>query len=625
MYKFLAILSSICASLALCGGLFASENSQKPENAEYAAVGPTGVFVDGKPFRLLSGEVHYFRIFPEYWKDSLEKLRACGLNTVSTYCPWNAHEPRRGEFDFSGILNLKEFLKTAQDLGLKVMLRPGPYICSEWDFGGLPWWLNNIDNIRLRSMNPQYMEAVRSYMKRILKEAEPYFCNNGGPIIAIQLENGYASYGNDANYIEALREMVLDSGFKGILYTSDGDSDTRIHATSAKGVWRTLMTGTKLADGIEIMNKSQPGMPQMISEYWVGQGLRLGKPMYKRDHEAMSKELDSVLAGGAHICCYMFHGGTNFGFMSGALRATPLTLPYTPFVSSYDVDALLSEAGDTTPKYYAFRKVFLKYNPDAAKYDVPANSEKRAYGEIKFTEAASMADNIENLSAKKVESPTTLTMEEMGHPYGFIHYRTRMSPQSFPMPVKIDGLRDRAWISMNGENLGVFTQNDKNTECVINIPPEGADIDILVENMGRVNFGLTIVDNKKGITGGLILNKNQQYQNGWTINSLPLNSLEGIKWNKAEKSIAYPAFFRGELKIDEPGHTYIKVNGTRGYIWINGFLLGRYDKLSPIATTYIPARLLKSGGNTIEILELESMNKLSAESTDKAEKIWREN
>ena len=615
MKKITKILAAALAlaSVSACNSQAANaENSDKKGTAH---VDKSGVYIDGKPVQLLCGEVHYFRIMPQYWRDSLEKLRACGLNTVSTYCAWNAHEPREGEFDFSGILNLREYLQTAQDLGLKVMLRPGPYICSEWDMGGLPWWLNLKPNMRLRSRNPEFMRYTERYLERILQEAKPYFCNNGGNIVAIQLENGYASFGNDVEYIDQLRKIVEKSGFKGILYTSDGDSDKRIHSQNPDGVWKTLMTGWDLPKNIELMKKAQPDLPAMISEFWVGQGLRLGQKMRKRPVEKMAKELDEILAGGNHVCCYMFHGGTNFGLMNGGLIDVPGAPDYIPFASSYDVDAMLTEAGDTTPKYDLFRKVFLKYNPDAAKYKVPANSVKKAFGKISFEKCAELSGNIKNLSAKTVNLPYTVSMDELGQPYGLINYRTHMRKQSFPMPVTLRGLRDRAWVKLDGKTVAVITRNDKDQSTVLNIPQEeGATLDILVENMGRVNFGLRLADNKKGLLEGLVLNKTQQFQNNWQIDSLPLSSLEKIDWKKADTAVDYPAFFKGSLNVDKPEHTYIKVDGVRGYLWVNGFLVGRYESTGPITTTYIPAALLKKGENRIEILELEKLNTPSAES-----------
>ena len=580
-----------------------------------AEVNSAGVFVDGKPFKILAGEIHYFRVVPEYWRDRLQRLQSCGLNTVSTYCPWNAHEPRPGEFNFEGQFDLGAYLKLCQEMGIKVMLRPGPYICSEWDFGGLPAWLITDPNVVIRSSNKAYLDCVRAYYKKIFDVAKPYFCNNGGPIIAIQIENGYASWGNEIAYLEILRDMVLDTGFKGIIYTADGDSDVRINALKPKGVWRTLMCGFDLEKGIDIMRASQPETPQMITEWWVGQGLRLGQPRKIRNIQEMSEELDAVLAGGSHIACYMFHGGTSYGFMSGALRFPPKKV-FTPFQSSYDVDAMVAEEGDITPKYLKFREVFLKYNPDAKKFPVPANPQKAAYGKINFTQVASMRANLDNLAAKTVRSPNLLTMEDLGQWYGFINYKTRMQPQTFPLPVEIFGVRDRAWVSLDGEDKAVFSQTNKTEPLVLDIPKDGAELDILVENMGRVNFSLTMLDNRKGITGNVVLN-NQQFQKDWLIQSLPLDDLSKLAWKPVEAGakIKYPAFFKGVFNVGEKFDTFLSFpNAKRGYVWLNGFLLGRYDNAGPMLTTYVAAPFLKQGQNVVEILELENLEEFSIES-----------
>ena len=555
---FLTLLAACCAA-----GLFAQSqaqaSAQPAPQAGTARATPEGVFVDGKPFQFLAGEIHYFRVLPQYWRDSLEKLRACGLNTVSTYCPWNAHEPKRGEFDFSGALNLRAFLQQCQDLGLKVMLRPGPYICSEWDFGGFPWWLLLDKNMCIRSLDPLYFNPASAYMKRILKEAEPYFCNNGGPIVAIQIENGYASYGNDIKYLEALRDIVLDSGFKGIIYTADGDSKTRLNALNVKGVWRTLMCGGNLPAALSIMKTLQPNMPQMIGELWCGQLIRYNSPMGVENLPLMCARLDEVLSSGAGVALYMFHGGTNFWFMNGAGRTMePGT--YLPFISSYDSAAPLDEAGCLTPKYFAFRDVFLKHNPQAAKYPVPQNPKRRAYGAIKFDEYAPIAENIANLTAKTASSFRPLSMEEMGHPQGLIHYATRIAKPLFPLDVRILGVRDYAVAYFNGRKLASFTQNDADASFKIDVPDGGGDLEILVENQGRVNYSLTMSENRKGITGGVVIN-NQQFQCNWTMRSLPLDSLAKLKWGKVPAkpgAIKYPAFFRAKFNVDTPIFTLAK-------------------------------------------------------------------
>ncbi len=580
----------------------ATTNGQKGT----ALVNSTGLYIDGKPFQMIAGEIHYFRVLPQYWRDRLLKLKACGLNTVSTYCPWSAHEPKQNTFDFSDNLNVKAFLEICKELDIKVMFRPGPYICSEWDFGGLPWWLLKDANISIRSRDPKFLNPASTYIKRILKEVEPYFCNNGGPIVAIQIENGYASYGNDIKYLEALRDLVLETGFKGIIYTADGDSTTRLNALDVKGVWRTLMCGTSIEKSLDFMNVVQPNMPQMISELWSGQGIKLKNPMRIRNIESLAQQIDAVLAKKNHIVLYMFHGGRT-GFMSGASRMA--TSPYTPFVSSYDTDALVDESGYLKPKYFAFRNVFLKYNPDASKYPIPPNPEKTSYGNIEFTQYASMLENLENLTTKTATSYKMLSMEDMDQGFGFIHYTTKIDKPLFALNVKLQGIRDYAWVDFEGERKAEFSHNDTETSIDLQIPENGGKLDILVENQGRVNFSLTMEENRKGIIGGVVLN-NQMFHSNWTMRSLPLSNLEKISWKTIpnnSKKIKYPAFFKAKISIKEPKDTYLTFGKSgRGYCWINGYPLARYDKTSPLITMHIPAALLKKGENTIEILELKS-------------------
>ncbi len=593
--------------------IHAQDNGKNGETV----VNSSGVYVDGKPFQFLAGEIHYFRVLPQYWRDRLEKLRACGLNTVSTYCPWSWHEQKQGDFNFSGNLDVRAFLEICKEMDIKVMFRPGPYICSEWDFGGLPWWLLKDKNITIRSLDSKFFNPASIYFKRILKEVEPYFCNNGGPIVAIQIENGYASYGNDIKYLEALRDIVIDSGFKGIIYTADGDSATRLNALDVKGVWRTLMCGTSLQKSIDFMHKIQPNMPQMISELWSGQGIRLKTPMRVRDVKSMVKAVDSLLAQKTHIVLYMFHGGSS-RFMSGASRMA--TSPYNPFVSSYDTDALVDESGYLKPKYFAFRDVFLKYNPSAAKYPIPKNPEKISYGDISFTMYSPMLDNLENLTTKIAKSHRMLSMEDMDQGFGFIHYSTKIDKPLFPLDISLQGVRDYAWVDFNGERKAEFSHNDNVASIKVDVPEQGGILDILVENQGRVNFSLTMEENRKGIINGVVLN-NQMFHNNWTMRSIPLENLKSVKWRDIPvdlKQIKYPAFFKAKLMItEEPKDTYLSFGRSgRGYCWINGNPLSRYDKTSPLITTHVPAAFLKKGENIIEILELEKADLTNVKSVE---------
>ena len=608
-------MKNILVKIVLIGtlmmGIVACQSVQT-EKSYTAEVNEKGVFVDGKPFRILSGEIHYFRVQPAQWRDRLEKLRVCGLNCVSVYMPWNLHNPQPNEFCFEGIANVRGFLDICKEMDIKVLLRPTPYICSEWDFGGLPAWLLKDKNTSIRSYNENYIKAIKNYHKRLFKEIVPYYCNNGGPIIAIQLENEYNIFGDDEKYIRFLKQEMLDSGFKGILYMAEGSPIYSFMPLDIDGVWTTATTFPILRTE-EALKKLNRNKPLMISELWCGQGYRLGVPLdmiRKQNVPQTIAELDEFLSRGGHVNLYMFHGGKTYGFMNGAIWAPPNNSVYTPFVSSYDADTLLNEAGDLTPKYYEYQKLFLKYNPSAKKYAIPPASEKKSYGELVFTKSAKLSDNFKSLAVKTVQSQYLLSMEDMGYYYGMINYKTTIPPQIKGEKITIQGLKDRAWVYLNGKYIGTFMQKDG--DISFDIPKEGGKLEILVENMGRVNAGYKMVDARRGIENVFIRRK---YHFGWEISSLPFEKIDSLKWLPVsdENKNSKHTFFKGEFNVDELADTYINFdNFTRGYVWVNGVHLGRYDCLPPVYTTYIPKEILKKGKNKIEIFELEGAKEFLA-------------
>lgn len=560
------------------------------------------VLVDGKPFHILSGEMHYFRIHPSQWRDRLEKLKACGLNTVATYMPWNLHERTEGTFNFSGMLDLRHYLELADELGLKAVLRPGPYICSEWDLGGLPAWLLKRQDLRIRCSDPEYCTAVKRYFEAVFDEVKELFDRN---IILLQIENGYASYGNDMAYYEFLKKVVDDSGYPNIVITADGDSDTRINSRVPDGVWQTLMAGDNVMECLEFQRKELPDRPQMVIEYWDGQGIRTGQPLRLRDSELIAENLDKALAFGAHINLYMFGGGTNFGFMNGAMRA--IRGDYKQLLTSYDVCAPLSEAGDITEKYLKIRDVLKKYNPEFdTSSAIPANAPQKAYGKVQFTEFAALADNLDALSVQTTESPTTLTMEQAGGDYGYIRYTTQLARQSFVTPMRLYRFQDRAWVYFNGRLIASLSEGAN--ECFsVDARNGGGQLDIVLENMGRSCFYCNMEENRKGISGGLIVN-NQQFQHGWKISTMPLENTAAVTYGPLPDKLNGPAFLRGTFEAEEMADTFLEVSsGTRGICRINGMNLGRYDNGGPQFTLYIPAAFLKKGENTIEVLEYATM------------------
>ena len=569
--------------------------------------------LDGKPFRILSGEMHYFRIPPEYWRDRLLKLKACGLNTVATYMPWNLHERTSGKFDFSGMLDVRAFLELADELGIKVLLRPGPYICSEWEFGGFPAWLLAIRGLRLRCSEPQYLECVKRYFEAVFHEVRPFYSKN---IILLQIENGYASYGNDMEYYRFLKKLVDDSGYENVVIAADGDSDTRISTEVPPGVWRTLMCGRdNPIPQLEFNQAEQPDMPQLIIEYWNGQHMSTGQTIRLRDPEQIVRNLKKALEWGAHINLYMFHGGTNFGFMNGAMRS--LGGWYSQLVSSYDTCAPLTESGDTTRLYRMYRELFAKYNPDfSPDTPIPPDSAKRALGEIPLTEFAPLAENLDALSTHTCKAAFPLTLEEIGGNYGFVRYTTHLAAQKFPLPVTLLGYQDRGWAFYNGKKVARFGQ-DK-AEFTIQTG-SGGTLEIIIENMGRTNFYCNIENNRKGISTGVLLN-HQQFQHGWTSSAMPMEDLSKVKFvpDPGNGVPSCPGFFRGRFFLDDtPADTFLTVpSGQSGFCRINGILLGRYDKSGPLHTLYTPAVFLRKGENIVEVFEYESLERPVVEFLD---------
>jgi beta-galactosidase len=553
--------------------------------------------LNGQPFRLLAGAIHYFRIVPEYWRDRLLKLKACGFNAVETYVPWNMHEPAEGRFEFGGIANLVRFVETAGELGLHVIVRPSPYICAEWEFGGLPAWLLNYPNIRLRCNDPVYLEKVDAYYDALLPQLVPLLCTNGGPIIAMQIENEYGSYGNDKAYLTHLKEGMIDRGIDVLLFTSDGPEDDMLQGGTLPGVLATVNFGSRANEAFAKLLEYQPEGPLMCMEFWNGWFDHWMKPHHTRDAESVAETLREMMDAGASLNFYMFHGGTNFGFWNGANYHEK----YEPTITSYDYDSPLSECGDTTEKYDKVRAILSEYASEPL-IPVPPSLPKRAYGALELTEQAPLFGNLDRL-ANPVQRVTPEPMELLGQSNGFIVYSTRISGPRTQGKLTIQDVRDRALVYVDGAFIGVTERWDPQT-FMLDIPPEGAVLDILVENMGRINYGPRLNDHK-GITEGVRMNN--QFQYDWTIHPLPLNDLGELTYVRGSlEPSALPTFYRAALDIaDEPADTFLKTEGwTKGNVWINGFHLGRYWERGPQQTLYVPAPILKQGANEVIVFEL---------------------
>jgi len=571
--------------------------------------------LDGQPFRILSGAMHYFRVHPDYWEDRLLKLRAMGLNTVETYVAWNLHEPRPGEFHFDGGLDLERYLTLAGSLGLKAIVRPGPYICSEWDFGGLPSWLLAGPGMRLRCAYSPYLVAVDRFFGALLPRLAPLQITHGGPLIAMQVENEYGSYGNDKTYLRHLEELLRSLGIDVLLFTSDGPNDQMLQFGTLPHIFRTVNFGSKAVDAFAKLREYQPVGPLMCAEFWNGWFDHWGEPHHTRDPQEAASALEEILALGASVNLYMFHGGTNFGLLSGANEA-----PYPNYqatVTSYDDDAPLDEAGDPTPKYFAFRDVLSRYTslPDLP---APTPLPKLALGPVELNQSVDFFETLDVLS-RPIFSATPEPMERLGHNVGFILYRTQVDAPGTKaslgkVPLTIRDIHDRALVFLKGHPIAVLEREFHQNSVEVEIPSTGAQLDILVENMGRVNYGAGLTD-RKGITEAVLLG--QQLLFDWKIYPIRLDKLSALPFAPL-KNTNGPAFFRGAFTVAELHDTFLALPGwTKGLAWINGFCLGRYWNRGPQKTLFIPAPLLHSGANELIVFELHGAEKPVVELVDK--------
>ena len=554
--------------------------------------------LNNQPFRILSGAMHYFRVRPAQWADRLNKLRLMGLNTVETYVAWNVHEPKPGEFIFSDDLDLAAYIQQAAEFGLHVIVRPGPYICAEWEMGGLPAWLLKEPEMRLRCMNRPFLAAVDRFFDHLLPQLVPLQLSQGGPIIAMQIENEYGSYGNDQDYLAYLEDGLRARGVDTLLFTSDGQGGDALRTGTLPHVYKTVNFGSNPATAFAKLRHIQPDAPLMCMEFWNGWFDHWGEVHHTRPIEEATAVLNEMLAADASVNFYMFHGGTNFGFMNGANH--DLNGRYEPTITSYDYDAPLNEAGDITPKFLAYRETIARYAP-VPNEPLPSPSRKAAYGKVALHEAVSLWAALPQL-CQPIHNPTPEPMEQFNQNTGFILYRTRLDGP-LTTTLSIREVHDRAHIFGNGQLLGLLERNKTAASLPLDVPTEGMTLDVLVENMGRINYGPNLHD-RKGITDGVFLD--QQYHFGWEIYCLPLDDLSSLPFSAMETAV--PAFYRGYFNIEESLDTFLALPGWgKGACWINGFNLGRYWQCGPQQTLYVPAPVLHPGQNEIIVFEVDEV------------------
>ncbi|XP_061576200.1 beta-galactosidase-1-like protein 2 isoform X2 [Cololabis saira] len=561
--------------------------------------------LEGKPFRILGGSIHYFRVPRAYWKDRLTKMKACGLNTLTTYVPWNLHEPERGVFDFEDQLDLEAYLHLADSLGLWVILRPGPYICAEWDLGGLPSWLLRDRNMRLRTTYSGFTDAVNSFFDHLIKKVAPYQYSKGGPVIAVQVENEYGSYAKDEEYMPFVKEALLSRGITELLLTSDNKDGLRLGGV--KGALETINFQKLNQNDIKHLDGVQPQKPKMVMEFWSGWFDLWGDLHHVYSAEDMIPVVTEILEQGMSINFYMFHGGTNFGFMNGAL-AVGMPAP-KPMVTNYDYDAPLSEAGDYTTKYHLLRNLISHYHNEPLP-GPPYLVVKKAYQPALVQQHLSLWSAL-HFTEKPLKSERPVNMEALavnnnnGQSYGYTLYETAIT--SGGVLNSNNNIRDRAMVFVDRHFIGVLDYQVQ--ELAV---PDGKGrrtLSLLVENCGRVNYGKTLDEQRKGLVGEIQLNTH--LLRDFIIHSLDMkpgfvNRLESAgHWMSMRQRPSFPAFFHAKLYLNRsPKDTYIKLPGwSKGVVFINGRNLGRHWSIGPQQTLYVPAPWLHRGDNQVIVFE----------------------
>lgn len=546
---------------------------------------------DGKPIKLISGAVHYFRNLPETWPDIFEKLRAMGCNCVETYCAWNMHEPKPGTFDFTGRLDIVRFIKEAEKAGLMVIVRPGPYICAEWEFGGLPWWIQREEGLEIRCRNEVYIRYFDRYLDELLGRVRPLLCTNGGPVILLQCENEYGYYGDDREYLSYLRDGYRRRGIDVPLFTSDGGSEDSLLDGTVEGCLPTLNFGSRVEENFKVHDQLFPNCPKVCMEMWDGWFDAWGdEKHHTTDPQVYAGVVRDMLKKGS-LNIYMFIGGTNFGFTSGANHYEK----FAPDVTSYDYDALLTECGDVTEKYKAVREVIREATGKELP-PIPKDREKKAYGKVALTRSAGLLSNLDALSSP-IHSDVPRAMEEYGIGYGYIAYRTVLNRDYRDAKLSFESMGDRAQVLVNGKLQGIAYLNDS-LEVTVNAK-KGDVLTILVENMGRANFGPKMM-RKKGLPGRVLLGGKIHFS--WDVYPLPMTDLSGLSFGGDEAEA--PAFYEGTFTVEEPADTFLRTDSfKKGFVVLNGFNLGRYWEVGPQKTLYVPGPLLKKGENTLLLFE----------------------
>ncbi len=563
--------------------------------------------LNGEKFQILSGAIHYFRIPREYWQDSLYNLKAMGFNTVETYIPWNVHEPEEGRFHFDENEDVAAFVKEAQKLGLWVILRPSPFICAEWEFGGLPAWLLRYPDMKVRTNTPLFLQKVEHYYRALFEQIADLQITRGGPVLMMQVENEYGSFGNEKEYLRSIADLMKKCGAEVPLFTADGAWDAVLEAGNLveDGILATGNFGSRSDENLDAMEhffeRHGKKFPLMCMEFWDGWFNRWGEEIVRRDAEDLAMEVEALLKR-AGINLYMFHGGTNFGFYNGCSARGERDLPQ---VTSYDYDAVLTEWGEPTEKFYQIQKVVQKLFPENETF-APRTRRRVSYGEADLKGKVSLDSCVEALAGCR-ESVYPMTMEECGSGYGYMLYRTEVLGCGGEMKVKAIQTADRVQFYLNGRYQGTQYGDEIGEEILMKFEEGLNTLEILVENLGRVNYGYKLMSpsQKKGIRSGVMVDIH--FESGWKNYALDLQDISAIDFEK-EWMENTPAFYQYELDVQQPEDTFLDMRKFgKGVVFVNGKNLGRYWNKGPAGYLYVPGVWLKKGKNEIVVFETEGI------------------
>jgi beta-galactosidase len=564
------------------------------------AIGDNDFLLDGEPFRVLSGALHYFRVHPEQWADRIRKARQMGLNTIETYVAWNAHAPTPDSFVLDGGLDLGRFLDLVAAEGMFAIVRPGPYICAEWTNGGLPGWLLTSCPSGIRRNDPSYMAAVADYLSALAPVLVPRQVTEGGPVILVQVENEYGAFGSDKDYLRALTKLLRGIGIAVPLTTVDQPMGSMLADGSLPELHATGSFGSHAAERLATLRRHQPTGPLMCSEFWDGWFDSWGGHHHLTPAADTAAELDALLRAGASVNIYMFHGGTNFGLTSGANDKGT----YAPVITSYDYDAPLDEAGHPTAKYWAFRDVLSRYAPAADAR--PSAREAAPAFSVPLSQVAPLWTVLDRLGSwRSADGP--LSVDELGQTQGLTLYRADIDVAG-PAVLSVGEVRDRAQVFLNRQPVGVLARDHHDRALPLPLGARGT-IELLVEDQGRVDYGPRIGE-PKGLIGPVSVNGAPVL--GWQMLPLPLSDItpaaDALRARPAISpalGVAGPAFARFEFGLSSPADLFLSTAGLgKGIAWLNGFCLGRYWSRGPQRTLYAPEPVTRKDGNELIILEL---------------------